>query len=161
MTKTQKLILASCILSCGAITLKAQNGSVAAGGDATGSGGSVSYSIGQVDHITANGSGGTITQGLQQPYEIFIITGVEAKEINLAASVYPNPTAEQVTLSVKDISTDGMRYVLSDVQGKLIKQDKLTGTETTISMVELSKATYLISVFNNNKEVKIFKIIKN
>ncbi|MCE3280561.1 MAG: hypothetical protein K0S44_2752 [Bacteroidetes bacterium] len=161
MTKTHKLILVSCILSCGAITLKAQKGSVAAGGDATGSGGSVSYSIGQVDHITASGSGGTITQGLQQPYEIFIITGIDAKEINLSASVYPNPTAEQVTLSVKDISTNGMRYVLSDVQGKLIKQDKLTGTETTISMVELTKATYLISVFNNNKEVKIFKIIKN
>jgi hypothetical protein len=158
MTKPKKIIIVL-LLFCG--VARAQNGPVAAGGDASGTGGSASYSIGQVDYITENGTGGTITQGLQQPYEIAVVTGIEATDINLSASVYPNPTADLVTLNVKSSSTLNMFYILCDVQGKQIRQDKLSGSETRISMEELNKATYLLKVLDNNKEVKTFKIIKN
>ncbi|MCW3070731.1 MAG: hypothetical protein JWO44_621 [Bacteroidetes bacterium] len=160
MTNIKKL-LSGAFLFSGIATLSAQQGTVPAGGDASGTGGSASYSIGQVDYITGNGSGGTITQGLQQPFEIYVITGVDAKAINLSASVYPNPTAEQVTLTIKDLSTTGMSYTLSDAQGRLISSDKLSGTETAISMITLSKGIYLVKVLDNTKEIKVFKIIKN
>jgi hypothetical protein len=159
MTNIKKL-LPGAFLFFGTATLSAQQGTVPAGGDASGAGGSASYSIGQVDYITENGTGGTITQGLQQPFEIYVITGVDAKDINLSASVYPNPTAEQVILNVKELSA-GMSYTLTDVQGKLISKDKLTGNETAISMITLSKGIYLVKVLDNNKELKVFKIIKN
>jgi hypothetical protein len=158
MTKTKRLLI-PCLFLFGATALKAQSGTVSSGGEASGGGGSVSYSIGQIDYITENGAGGTITQGLQQPYEILVITGVENKEIDLSVSVYPNPTADQVTLNV--ISFLNMSYILTDIQGKLVKQNKLTSNETQINMSELNKATYLIKVLSNNKEVKTFKVIKN
>jgi len=160
MTNIKKL-LSGAFLFLGIATLSAQQGTVAAGGDASGAGGSASYSIGQVDYITANGTGGTITQGLQQPFEIYVITGLDTKNIDLSASVYPNPTAEQVTLTIKDLSTSGMLYTLSDAQGKLISSDKLSGSETAISMITLSKGIYFVKVLDSNKEIKIFKIIKN
>jgi hypothetical protein len=145
----------------GVTALEAQNGTVSSGGEASGTGGSASYSIGQVDYITENGSGGTITQGLQQPYEILVVTGMEAKDINLSASVYPNPTADQVTLSVKNLSVSNMIYILSDVQGKTIKRNNLSGNETQVRMDELSKGIYFLKVLDSNKEVKTFKIVKN
>ena len=43
----------------------------ASGGNATGSGGSISYTIGQIDYIEASGVGGSVNQGIQQAYEIF------------------------------------------------------------------------------------------
>ena len=49
---------------------KAQQNPVAAGGVATGSNGTVSFSIGQLVDDTYTNGNYTITQGLQQPYEV-------------------------------------------------------------------------------------------
>ncbi len=61
------LFLGCCLLGWGSISLMAQQGNVAAGGQAVGAGGSVSYSIGQVNYLSASGTGGSLNQGLQQP----------------------------------------------------------------------------------------------
>lgn len=45
----------------------AQQNIVPAGGEASGTGGSVSFSIGQLDAFTVTGSGGSVQHGLQQP----------------------------------------------------------------------------------------------
>jgi hypothetical protein len=160
MTKIKRLLI-PCLFLFGVTALKAQSGTVSSGGDASGAGGSASYSIGQVDYITANGAGGTSSQGLQQPYEIYVVTGTETFGINLSLSVYPNPTSDIVTLNVKDITTEKMHFILSDLHGKIIRKERLTDNETSIFMADLRKATYLIKVVSNNKEVKTFKIIKN
>ena len=49
----------------------AQTSSNAAGGDATGTGGSVAYSLGQPFYITYTGSNSSVAQGVQQTYQIF------------------------------------------------------------------------------------------
>ena len=68
-----KKILFTLMLLPAALTgIKAQQGAVSAGGEATGAGGSVSYSIGQIDYITKSSSGHFILEGQQQPYEISI-----------------------------------------------------------------------------------------
>ena len=159
--RTTKALLVFCFLFGGVMYLPAQNAPVSSGGVSSGTGGSATYSIGQTDFITANGSNGTITQGLQQPYEILVLSGIEISEINLSVSVFPNPTSDIITLSVKDLSTENLSYALYDLQGKLIKKDKLSGNETAITMGDLSNASYLIMVTDNKKEIKTFRIIKN
>lgn len=52
--------------------LQAQQTVPATGGNATGSGGTVNYTVGQAAYTTQTGSNGTITQGVQQPFEIWI-----------------------------------------------------------------------------------------
>ena len=74
---------------------------VSGGGVANGANGIITYSIGQVADISATGPNGIFLEGVQQPYEISIITGIELLNINL--SVYPNPTQDFLTLSIKDI----------------------------------------------------------
>lgn len=153
----KKLILGCCLLGWGTI-LFAQQGTVASGGTAGTTGtGTVTYSVGQAVYTTAVG-GGTITQGLQQPYELFVSiveTGIDA-----SVSLYPNPTKEFVILNVANVNVDGLTYQLLDIQGKLLATSKLESNETRISMTDLASATYFVKVLNLNKESKTFKIIK-
>ena len=59
--KTTILLLAAII---GTINAYAQQAVPASGGNATGSGGTASYTVGQVGYVTASGAGGTSQQGV-------------------------------------------------------------------------------------------------
>jgi len=158
---TIKTILLGTGLTLCTIGIHAQKGTVAAGGEATGSGGSVSFSIGQIDYITATGTGGRITQGLQQPYEIFRVS-LDDVSIELLSSVFPNPTRDGVTLRVPaNIVLADMRYRVYDLIGNLVIDKKLDGPDTSVDMTSLANATYLLKVYNKEKDITTFKIIKN
>ena len=141
--------------------LLAQQGTSAGGGEAIGSGGSASYTIGQIDYISAADSGGTITQGIQQPYEILIVTGMDENGIDLTISVYPNPATDFVLLKMENNKLENFTYQLYDIQGKILLNKKVESRKTSISMIDLAQAIYFIKVLKNNIEVKTFKIIKN
>jgi hypothetical protein len=150
-----------CAFMTGTAGIRAQSAAVAAGGEATGTGGSVSFSIGEVDYITATGNTGRMTEGVQQPYEIFIITGIEESLVDLSLSVFPNPTRESVVLKVGPNDLDNMSFRLYDLLGNLLKDEKVMSTETVIDMNDLAMSTYFIKVMNSETEIKTFKIIKN
>ena len=89
------------LLGLGLTGLQAQNAVPATGGNASGSGGTVAYSVGQVVYTTNTATNGSVAQGVQQPFEISVVTGLEeAKGINLALSAYPNPTTDFLNLKV-------------------------------------------------------------
>lgn len=138
----------------------AQVNTIVTGGNALGSGGTVAYSIGQVVYITNTGNSGTVTQGLQHPYEIQTILGFENNQISLNIKAYPNPTIDYLTLNVGNIDLSGLYFQLYNGNGKLIENRKMSSVSETILMENLSSAIYFLKVVNNNNEVKTFKIIK-
>ncbi len=138
----------------------AQQATVATGGDATGSNGSSSYSIGQVAYLNAIGTNGSINQGVQQPFEIFTLGNDDFPEIQLMMSVYPNPTASFVTLTLQNYSLEKVHFELFDLNGRLIQSQSITTSETQIAMEHLASAVYLLNVMEQNKILKTFKIIK-
>jgi len=73
--KKLKLILMLLLTAC-FTGVSAQEAVLATGADAAGSGGKVSYSVGQIAYTSQTGSNGSVTQGVQQPYEIFATVGV-------------------------------------------------------------------------------------
>lgn len=140
--------------------LMAQNATVASGGNATGSGGSSSYSVGQVVYTNAVGSTGSTNQGVQQPIEIFTLGTNDFPEITLTMSVYPNPTTAGINLSITNYNSENISYQLFDLNGRSIQTNKIVEKETQISLDNLSNAIYLLTVSDNNKSLKTFKIIK-
>jgi hypothetical protein len=84
--------------------IKAQETIPATGGKGTGIGGTTSYSVGQIVYTTnISVSNGSVTQGVQHPYEISVVTATEqAKGINLSCSAYLNPTTDLLTLKVEN-----------------------------------------------------------
>ena len=142
--------------------LQAQSASTATGGNATGSGGTVSYSVGQTGYTTQTGTTGTVAQGVQQPYEISVVAGIEeAKAITLDCTAYPNPTTDFLRLKVLDYDTVNLTYQIYDSSGKQLVNRKVEGSETTISMQGLVRGSYFLKVTDNKQEIKTFKIIKN
>lgn len=158
--KTRQPTLIALFLASFSITVTAQQSVTASGNNATGSGGSSSYSIGQVIYISNHGTNGNVTQGLQQPYEISTLGIDELPEMNLQFLAYPNPTTDFLTLSIKNYSTDNMRYQLFEISGKTLKNNKLTGGRTDIDMTNYESGLYFLKIIENNREIKTFKIMK-
>jgi len=150
------------LLGLGLTGLQAQTSVNATGGDASGSGGSASYSVGQVVYNANTGTNGSVAEGVQQPYEISVVTGLEeAKGINLSVSAYPNPTTDYLQLKVESEKLKDLSYQLYDMQGKLLQSEKMTGSQTSIVMSNLVPSTYFVRVISGNQSIKEFKIIKN
>jgi len=74
--KHKRLKLCALLLfGLGLTGLQAQESVNAAGGNASGSGGTVSYTVGQVVYTTKTGTNGSVAEGVQQAYEISDPTG--------------------------------------------------------------------------------------
>ncbi|MDP3013780.1 MAG: T9SS type A sorting domain-containing protein, partial [Candidatus Subteraquimicrobiales bacterium] len=65
---TKQLLITCLLLGWATYGLMAQQGSVAAGGDAGGAGGTMSYSIGQTGYLAYSSPQGSYSMGLQQVY---------------------------------------------------------------------------------------------
>lgn len=142
--------------------VQAQEAIPSAGGNASGSGGTVSYTIGQVLYTTSTGTNGSVAEGVQQPYEISVVVGIEqTKEIDLKCRAYPNPAVDILTLEVEIEAIENMFFQLYDLMGKLLLSKKLIDFRTPISMANFPPATYFLKVTDNQEVVKTFKIIKN
>ncbi len=161
--KCKKLKLSTVLLlGVGLTGLHAQTSGNATGGNTSGSGGSVSYSVGQIVYTTNTETNGSVAQGVQQPYEISIVTELEeAKSINISVTAYPNPVSEYLILDVKDFEISNLLFQLYDMNGRLLKTIKITSNQTKIVINNLVSAHYFVKVIQNNTLIKEFKIIKN
>lgn len=153
-------IFVAFLLMC-QMAVNAQEAIPASGGDGAGTGGSFSYTVGQVAYTAISSSSFSISEGVQQPYEIS--TGIEDDfaEFNLVLTIYPNPTSESLALQVDNYNHENLSYQLFDMQGKRIDSKQVLASTTIIGMKDLSASTYLLSVLYNTITVKTFRIVKN
>ena len=132
----------------------------ATGGDATGSGGTVAFSVGQIVYTTSTGASGSVAQGVEQAYEISSV-GIKETALNISLSVFPNPTSDFLTLKVQDYNNETLSFDLLDEQGKLVLNEQITTQDTQVAMSTLARGTYFINVVQAIKKIQTFKIIKN
>jgi hypothetical protein len=145
----------------GAQIVYSQEAIPVSGGEANGPGGSVSYTVGQVFYTTYTGSTGSVSQGVQQPYEFQVIINSKLKNINLTAVTYPNPTKDFIILKITDSAFNNLRYTLFDANVKFIASDAISASRTQIQMKYLTIGVYILKVSKKNKILKTFKIIKH
>ena len=147
-----------CIFLAGA---QAQESISASGGDISGNGGSVSYTAGQLFYHTLSSNTGSVSQGVQQPFEIVEMPGVGYLEnIDLHSILFPNPVADYVQLQIENTPLDGLSFELYNLQGDLLRKQEIVANLTRISMTSMGSAPYIIRISKNGNEIKAFKIIK-
>lgn len=144
----------------GSLGLYAQQITSVAGGDAYGSGGTVSYTFGQTLYATNTSSDGTITQGVQQPYEIYTLGIDDRSDIILQCIAYPNPTYDFIMLKIENIEIKDLSFQLFDISGKLLASKNVESNEIKIEMINYISDIYLLEVIQDSKILKTFKIIK-
>ena len=156
MNRLVLLFISFCSLSY------AQQGPVAAGTSTAGAGGSISYSIGQIDYIAPTGSGGNSNEGLQQPYELFIVsTSVKEIDNSVSVTMFPNPVSNFVSIDFKNSKFQDYSYQLTDANGKLISENKITEAQSKINVAELNSGIYFILISNSSSPIKTYKLIKH
>lgn len=139
----------------------AQSGIVAGGGNMTNEEGSLSCSIGQVDFKQKSSADGQVNAGIQQAAgELSRITHSSDEEyVGYGISAYPNPTKDNVLVTINDAEEHA--YTLTNVEGKLIQQGKMTRS-AQLSLADQAIGTYLLKITTkiNEEEFIIIKIIK-
>jgi hypothetical protein len=164
------LIITTLLLSFKGIAQNAQSNTntimgtiITAGKDAIGSSGTVSYSIGQLFYTYIGQSVYNVAQGIQHQ-ELYktgssIVNSIEPK---VEVLVFPNPTTDFVTINTKGLEFEKGKqfYQLYDIQGRILKQNRINQNETQINLNNLTASIYLLKVYDNNKVLKTFKILK-
>ena len=143
------------------VSAKAQETNSISGGEATGVGGSASYTVGQLVYTNSITASGSLNQGIQQNIEFVTLSNPELTAVTLKAVTYPNPTTESITLALTDAYLIGLSYVMYDLLGRFVSKGAVIQAETKIAMKNLPIGVYLLKVNQNNKALKTFKIIKN
>lgn len=161
--RRNKLILSVVfLLGVGLTGIRAQEVILSSGGEASGSGGSASYSVGQIADTAIIGTSYSIVEGVQQPYEISIYTAIgETEGINLMLAVYPNPTTDYLTLSIDEFDLSNLSYQLFDINGQLVEENEINENYTDIDMSNCLPSVYFLKILQKNIPIKTFKIIKN
>jgi len=164
MNKKKVKLCVLLLSGLGLAGLQAQVTVPAGGGNASGSGGTVSYSVGQVVYSSSAGTNGSVVQGVQQAYVISVFTGVENKSIELSYKIYPNPVTDNLNLKLMNFEKSAYSYQLFDLNGKILESKNIVSEETSISMQALTSGNYLLKIVETQKgtatEVKSFKITK-
>ncbi len=161
MKKIKQLcFLVTCFL-CSIVPSNAQSNVLSAGSDATSNKGSSAYSIGQSFYSLKTSGSATVTEGVQQVFEISVITGIEDNLLHdIDITLYPNPTTNFITLEVKDLKQEVLNYQIWDMAGNLLSSRAISSQMTMINLEFLPIAHYILSVRDQNNSFKSFIIIK-
>ncbi|MBQ3580831.1 MAG: T9SS type A sorting domain-containing protein [Bacteroidales bacterium] len=147
------------------VSIMAQSTFGITGGDVRGANGSMSYTMGQPAVMTAyskvtnaSAKAANLREGVQQTYTIeeLKIDGVQV--LNFDVSVYPNPTADKITVSIGNDVQD-MSYELYSIDGKLLKKGRFQGTEQNIEMKDYVSGSYVLRLSVGRSE-NSYRIVK-
>jgi hypothetical protein len=158
-----KMSLIFLMLLCfGMSGIRAQSTASASGGNAGGAGGSASYTVGQITYTVLTGLNGNLIQGVQQPYEISNVSGMdEASNPALEMNLYPNPVSDALHLRISGEHSSALAYRLLDNTGRLLLSKEMNGDEAEIAMDSYAPAIYFLQLTENSKVIRTFKIVKN
>lgn len=151
------VLLPCCFL--GMAGVHAQVSITSSGGNAQGSGGSSSYSIGQTFVQSQSNGTASVLQGVQQAV---VLTNLGTSKLgNHIVIVYPNPTTDYLELQLSKAPKWRYWFVLYDAHGKAVRKLSIDEVQTTLHLGDLPAANYTAFVYDEHqRELQTFKIIK-
>lgn len=158
----RKIFLFGLVLAFCCINLSAQEAVTVAGGDAAGTNGSMSYSIGQVLYTTDTGNGGFVVYGVQQPREISILSHIEGViRLKHQVNIFPIPANDIINMKIEAVDYSKISYQLIDLNGKMLYNDTVDSNLAQINAQKLAKGLYFIRINFGDKYMETYRIIKN
>ena len=139
--------------------LAAQSAVVASGGDAVSSSGSVSFSIGQISNAQATASTGSLSEGVQQPFEFFEVTVNEVlREIGI--SLFPNPALTDVMIELPTFQ-EGIVARFYSSNGSLIEEVNIFSKSTSVNVRNWAASTYYMQLSDSSGNTSTYKLVKH
>ena len=144
------------------VTAHAQEANLAAAGQAQNATGSSTWSVGQTAYLDTQGINGFQIQGVQQPYELQFLPGINDPEgtTDPLFTLYPNPVSDDCWLKVLAEEVKDFRFEIHNTQGILIRNIAVKNKKTPVSVGFLSSGTYIVSIWNSQTCLQRRKLIK-
>jgi hypothetical protein len=121
--------------------------------------GSISWTLGELAVETLSTANNILTQGFQQSR--LTVTGMgDIAILDYEIVVFPNPASDHIIIRTDKEQHENLHYQLYDLSGKIILQNKILETETTIPVNHLKSAVYLLRIIEGNRQVRAFKVVK-
>jgi hypothetical protein len=114
------------------------------GGFGASSTANVSWSIGETLTETVIGSDTRLTQGFEQP-RFNLTIGVVENEAAWSIGVYPNPTADMLSVELTEDHVDAYA-VLFDATGKRAFEQRITARKTMLDLSALPAGEYFLDL---------------
>ncbi|PKP19251.1 MAG: hypothetical protein CVU05_11785 [Bacteroidetes bacterium HGW-Bacteroidetes-21] len=118
---------------------------------------SLSWSLGEMNVESISSGNLMLTQGFHQPS--YTITRIENGIHHVAqVQVYPNPVATSMYIVSPQNNSN---YVISDIQGNIIKQGSINIGTNKIDVSGFSSSMYFLNITSSdNKVFEKFRIVK-
>jgi hypothetical protein len=87
-------------------------------------------------------------------------TGIQSITATSGINVYPNPSNGILNVAIASELSGNTSIEIYDAIGKLVVTENLSSELTTINTSKLTEGVYMYKVINNNKTVKIGKVVK-
>lgn len=86
----------------------------------------------------------------------------ELDYLNLIIKAYPNPTKSNLIIESNTLINESLNIVLFDVNGRKLKEKRMSEKINILSLKHLPSALYVIKIVNSkNQLIKTFKIVKD
>ena len=130
-------------------------------GEGTGTGGRMTYSMGQVfvQNVTVPGVA-RLAEGVQHPLEVLTIGMDDVIQILEGVMLFPNPTAGELHLQIRDFVPGVFSYRLLNNLGQCIQEGGVQSSSSLLSLESVSAGTYRIEVRNTGGNRRVFQVIK-
>ena len=121
--------------------------------------GSISWTLGELAVETLTTAGNILTQGFQQSRLTVVGIG-DIPALDFEIVVFPNPARDHLIIRTDKEQHENLYYQLYDLSGRIILQDRIRETETTIPVNHLRSAVYLLRIIEGSRQVRAFKVVK-
>ena len=139
-------------------SVKAQSNIVTAGGNATNSTGSVSYSIGQIDFQYRSSADYSVSEGIQQVYAFDTAMSIDGVQHDFQISIWPNPSADEMNIEYTTSYELPLSLTVTDVKGAVIASQSVTQGQYSFDVNTWAAGTYYVNL-NDGEAVNIIKPI--
>jgi hypothetical protein len=136
----------------------AQFATLAGGGEGSGPGGTVSFSVGQLVVESTEDSEGSISPGVQQTYESNVVYVNEALFQNNVV-VFPNPATHFIQVDLEKAFNGTLKVY--DMNARIVLEQRVNEITKIIDVQSWSAGTYLIILADEKSIFSIHQIIKN
>jgi len=89
-----------------------------------------------------------------------LLTGINNIPLSSTIHLYPNPTTDQIHLSISEMTGPNYQLILTGILGQEVYISPVIQSETTFDISSLSQGMYTWRVVGNNGIIKTGKVIK-
>jgi len=86
-------------------------------------------------------------------------TNVSAPNFDGKIFLFPNPVQDELQLDIQ-IPTEGLTYHIFDINGRLMRTERIHSATSTINMQDFRSGVYIFSIEQNGKQIQTFRVIK-